>query len=118
MSWWPIQRRRSRRTRYRDAMRLVLEHLPGADGSALFTRLSVTGAAAHSAFELGCGAGIPLMALVGPHGAAASWAAATVHVWRSSWPAGGGDKARSFLNGVSVAGVATHYIAWPFRFAA
>jgi hypothetical protein len=80
------------------------------------TRLALLGAAGHAGFEMGSGAGVPLMSVLGPNGAAAAWVGGTTYLWREVGHSGArAERSVALINGVGLAGVLTHYVTWASR---
>jgi hypothetical protein len=73
------------------------------------------GTAAHVFYELASGVGMPAASVVGPVPAVAAWATATAGVLGSAGRADPShDRAFASLNGLFLAAVIGHYVAWPW----
>ena len=81
-----------------------------------FSALTAAGTAAHHGYELGAGVGLVFQPELGLPGAVALWSGA-LPAWvaiaakaSDRW-----DRAIAAFAGVSLAGVAVHYLLWPFE---
>lgn len=78
------------------------------------TRLATSGLAAHVFFELAAGVEMPLASFLRPGRAAAFWAASTGTVWHQAGRRSSRvDPLFSAVNGLGLAAVAGHLLAWP-----
>ncbi|MFD2762653.1 hypothetical protein [Micromonospora eburnea] len=71
--------------------------------------------AAHVAFELGAGVGMPLASVVGPYAAAGFWTAVTGSVLAASTRDASADRLLAAANGFGLAAVSAHLLGWPTR---
>ena len=84
-------------------------------GRRPLTRLTVVSLAAHVAFELGAGVGLPLASVIGPYAATGVWTSATGGVWVASARDASADKVLALANGFGLAAVSAHLLGWPAR---
>jgi len=79
------------------------------------TRLTVVSLAAHVAFELGAGVGLPLASVVGPYAATGFWTVVTGGVLAASTRDARADNLLAAANGFGLAAVSAHLLGWPTR---
>lgn len=80
------------------------------------TRLAIAGLGGHLAFELGAGVGLPVSGVVGAGPSAIGFAATMGAGFHHAGRLGPkGDLAFSLANGLGIAAVASHLLAWPRR---
>jgi hypothetical protein len=98
-------------------VRSALGHrVPSSATRRPLTRLSTCALAAHVLFELAAGVAMPGASVLGPARAGAAWATGLTVVWRSAGSRStSADRALALWNGVGVAAVGAHLLAWPTR---
>ncbi|MCW3813999.1 hypothetical protein ONA91_05960 [Micromonospora sp. DR5-3] len=79
------------------------------------TRLTVVSLAAHVAFELGAGVGMPLASVIGPYAAAGFWTLVTGGVLTATARDESVDTLLAAANGFGLAAVSAHLLGWPTR---